>query len=129
MLKNYLKIAFRNLRQHKAFSFINIAGLTIGMSSSILIMLWVQDEISFDRFHQKADQIYRITASLTELDVHAAVSSAPLSPTFKSEIPEIKNSVRTSSYRSDLLQVDDRVFEEKGILYADSNFLQFFSFP
>ena len=128
MLKNYLKIAFRNLLQHKAFSFINIAGLAIGMSCSILIMLWVQDELSYDRFHTKADRTYRITASLMELDVHAAVSSAPLSQAFKSEIPEIKNTVRISGYRTDLLQVEDRMFEEKAILYADSNFFQFFSF-
>ncbi|MEO7991455.1 MAG: ABC transporter permease [Chryseolinea sp.] len=128
MLKNYLKIAFRNLLQHKAFSFINIAGLAIGMSCSILVMLWVQDELSYDRFHAKADRIYRVTASLMELDVHAAVSSAPLAHAFKNEIPEIKNSIRLNAYRTDLMQVEDRMFEEKAILFADSNFFEFFSF-
>src|SRR5688572_14311835 len=107
MLRNYLKVAFRNLVQHKAFSFINIAGLAIGMSCSILIMLWMQDELSYDKFHARADHIYRITASLEELDVHAAVSSAPLVPTFKSEIPELRDAVRTTGQRSDLMQVGD----------------------
>lgn len=128
MLRNYLKIAFRNLLRHKAFSFINIAGLAIGLACSILIMLWVQDELSFDRFHQQVNATYRITSNLSALDVHAAVTPAPIAEALKSDMPEIKNTLRLTSYRSDLLQVEDRMFEEDKILYADSNFLQFFSF-
>jgi len=128
MLRNYLKIAFRNLLRHKAFSFINIAGLAIGMACSILILVWVQHELSYDKFHSNADHMYRITANLSELDVHAAVSSAPLAEASQNVIPEIKSTLRISGYNTDLLQVDDRMFEEKRILYADSNFLQFFSF-
>lgn len=128
MLHNYIKIALRNLLRHKAFSFINVAGLAIGMACTILILLWVQDELSYDRFHQRAEHIYRLTASLPALDVHAAVSSAPIAHAIKNEIPEIKNTIRVSSYFADLLQVEDRMFVEKRILYADSNFLQFFSF-
>lgn len=129
MLKNYLKIAFRNLLRHKAFSFINIAGLAIGMACSILILLWVQDELSFDRFHPSADRTYRLTASLAELNINAAVSSAPVAEAFRNEVPEIESTVRISAYKSDLMQVEDRMFEETRILYADSNFLQFFNFP
>ncbi|HXF28954.1 MAG TPA: ABC transporter permease, partial [Chlamydiales bacterium] len=62
MIKSYLKIAWRNLVKHKAFAAINIAGLAIGMTCSIFILLWVQNELSYDRFHKNADQIYRITA-------------------------------------------------------------------
>ncbi|MGB3863131.1 MAG: ABC transporter permease [Candidatus Aminicenantaceae bacterium] len=58
MIKNYIKIALRNLSRHKGYSFINIAGLAIGMACCILILLWVQDELSFDRFHKNADSIY-----------------------------------------------------------------------
>ena len=129
MLRNYFKIAFRNLLRHKGFSFINIAGLSIGMVCSILILLWVQDELSYDRFHKKVDTTYRITASLAELNIHAAVTPSPLAEAAMNEVPEIKNAVRISSYHSDLLQVEDRMFEEKNILYADSNFLKFFNFP
>jgi len=129
MLKNYVKIALRNLLRHKAFSFINIAGLAIGMACTIVIMLWVQHEMSYDRFHREAENMYRLTASLPELDVHAAVSSAPIAEAIKAQIPDIKDIVRITGHRSDLLQVDDRMFEEKRIIFADSNFLQFFSFP
>ena len=60
MLKNNLKMAWRNLMRHKLFSLINISGLALGLTCSILIMLWVRDELSFDRFHAKGDQLYRV---------------------------------------------------------------------
>lgn len=128
MLKNYFKVAVRNLFRHKEFSFINIAGLATGLACSIFILLWVRDELSYDRFHENAPNIYRITASLPELDVHAAVTPAPLAPAIVREIPEIRGSVRISSYHSDLLQVDDRMFNEKRILYADTNFFDVFTY-
>jgi putative ABC transport system permease protein len=128
MLRNYIKIAFRNLLRHKAFSFINIFGLSIGMACSILIFLWVEHELSYDRFHQNSENIYRITAELREMDIKAAVSSAPLALAVQNELPEIKSTVRLSPGHEDLLQVEDRMFEEDRICYADSNFLQFFSF-
>ncbi|MFC1492697.1 ABC transporter permease, partial [candidate division KSB1 bacterium] len=61
MFKNYLKIAFRNLIKQKGFSFINIAGLAVGMACCIFILLWVQDELSYDRFHENADVLFRVT--------------------------------------------------------------------
>jgi ABC-type antimicrobial peptide transport system permease subunit len=129
MLRNYIKIAFRNLLRHKAFSFINVFGLAIGMACSILILLWVQDELSYDRFHANADNMYRLTARLPEMDIKAAVSSAPIAEAIQNEIPQIKTTLRMTMANSDLMQVDDRMFEEKRVCYADSNFLQFFSFP
>ena len=80
MLRNYIKIAFRNLLRHKAFSFINIFGLSIGMACSILILLWVHDELSYDKFHEGSDYIYRLTAELPQENIKAAVSSAPIAP-------------------------------------------------
>jgi putative ABC transport system permease protein len=128
MLRNYIKIAIRNLLRHKAFSFINIFGLAIGMACTILIMLWVLDELSFDRFHEKSENIYRVTAMLPELDIKAAVSSSPIAQAVQSQIPQIKSTVRLSANNYDLMQVGDVVFEEKRVFYADSNFFQFFSF-
>lgn len=127
MLFNYLKIAFRNLSRHKAFSFINIAGLAIGMACSIFILLWVRDELSYDRFHKNADQIFRLTASAGEFN--AAVSPAAFAYDLKSRLPEIKNLTRTSKLQSALFGVGEYKFQEKQILYADSNFLELFSFP
>ena len=63
MIRNYLKIAWRNIMRHRAYSLINISGLAIGMACSILILLWVQHELSYDRFHKNADELYRITGN------------------------------------------------------------------
>lgn len=127
MIKNYLKIAFRNIIRHKAFSFINIAGLSIGMACSIFILLWVQNELSYDRFHKNADKIYRITASAGDFD--AAVNPASMPAELKVKIPAVKNFVRFSHYSTNIFEVGDRKFEEKRVFYADSNMLQQFSFP
>jgi len=126
MLKNYFKIAFRNIVRHKAYSAINIAGLAIGMASSILILLWVQNELSFDRFHKNAHEIYRLTASAG--DFKAAVSPAGVPGELKQQLPVIKDFVRISHPSTILLENGNRKFEEKNTFYADTNFLQFFSF-
>jgi putative ABC transport system permease protein len=127
MLFNYIKIAFRNLLRHKAFSFINIAGLAIGMTCSIFILLWVRDELSYDQFHEHADQIYRLTADAGEFK--AAVSPAGMAAGLKSEMPVIKNITRISKPQSVLFEVGNQKFQEKRMIYADSNFLDIFSFP
>src|SRR5690606_23480030 len=129
MLRNYLKVGLRNLGRHKGFSIINIVGLAIGMACSILILLWVQDELSYDRFHSNAEHIYRINASLPELDVHAGMTSAPIAHAALTEIAGIKNVVRLSGHHSSLFQVGERMFQEDGLLFVDSTFFQIFSFP
>lgn len=129
MISNYLKVAIRNLLRQKAFSFINIFGLALGISCTALIGMWVNDEVSYDKFHNDYERIYRITATLPELKVHAAVTSAPLAMAVKTEVPQVEEAVRISSMERDLVQVGDIKFEEKGILYADSNFFRVFSFP
>jgi len=127
MLKNYFKIAWRNIVRQKAYSVLNIAGLSIGMACSILILLWVQNELSYDRFHPRADQIFRLTCSAG--DFRAAVSAAGMAPGLKSELPQIKNGVRISKWIHMLFEVGEKKVEEKRVIYADSNFLDFFSFP
>ena len=127
MLKNYFKIAWRNLVKHKAFAAINIAGLAIGMACSIFILLWVQNELSYDRFHKNAGQIYRITARAG--DFNAAVNCAGMPPELKLQIPTVKNFVRISHPASNVFEVGTRKFEEKNVFYADSTFLEVFSFP
>ena len=92
MIKNYLKIAFRNIKKHKAYSFINISGLAIGIACCLFIILFVQDELSYDSYHEKADRIYRLVDSLDapgELSMHFALSSAPFAPTLKNDFPEV----------------------------------------
>jgi ABC-type antimicrobial peptide transport system permease subunit len=127
MFKNYFKIALRNLQRHKAYSLLNISGLTIGMASSILILLWVQNELSYDRFHANANEIYRLTDNAE--DFKAAVTPAGVAAGLQSEMPEIKATARISKLLTPLLEVGDHKFQEKWTFYADSNFLQVFSFP
>jgi putative ABC transport system permease protein len=129
MLSNYFKVAIRNLLRQKGFSFINIFGLALGISCTALIGMWVNDELSYDKFNKDFQREYRITATLPELKVHAAVTPAPLAQALQTEIPEIEEAVRISSFHKDLIQVGDVKFEEKDILFADSNFFKVFTFP
>lgn len=126
MFKNYLKIALRNIVRHKAFAAINIIGLAIGMACSIFILLWVQNELSYDRFHKNANEIYRITGNAG--DFKAAVNCAGMPAELKARMPVVKNYVRLSHPSTNVFEVGTRKFEEKNIFYADSTFLQVFSF-
>ena len=127
MLKNHLKIAFRNIIKHKGYSFINIAGLAIGMAACILILLWVQDEVSYDRFHKNSNRLYRIFAEFTYANENWAVTPIPLAPELKEDIPEIVEAVRYRPY-STLIEKDEKQFNEKGA-YVDASFLTTFDFP
>jgi ABC-type antimicrobial peptide transport system permease subunit len=127
MLRNYLKTALRNLWKNKGFSVINILGLTIGMASSLLILLWVRNELSYDRFNAHADRIYRITVEASGFK--AAVNPLWMAPALQAAMPEIQSVMRVSRPSSVLFSAGTREFEESRVFYADSNFLQFFSYP
>jgi putative ABC transport system permease protein len=129
MLKNYLKIALRNVKKHKGYSFINIAGLAVGMTCCILILLWVQDELSFDRYHKNADRIYRITYAEEIGDAfdHYAHSPFPAAPAFAAEVPGIRTYTRLWQ-RTGLIKHGENNFEERNIFYVDKDFFQIFSY-
>ena len=127
MFKNYLKIAIRSILRHKAYSIINISGLAIGMASSILILLWVQNELSYDRWHKHSKQIYRITSAAEGFKT--AVSCSGMPRAFQAAMPQIKNTVRMSSLHSALITIGDKKFNEGRVFYVDSTFLDIFSFP
>lgn len=127
MLRNYLKIGFRNLIRHKSFSLINIAGLAIGLASSILILAWIKYELSYDQFHGDSEDIYRITCQLE--DFQAASSPTPLAPAMQRQFPEISDALRMSGPQTHLFSVKDQKYEESKVFFADSNFFRFFSFP
>src|ERR1700688_46442 len=129
MLRNYLKIAWRNLLKNKAFSFLNISGLAIGMASALLILLWVQNEVSYDRFHKNGDFIYEAW-NRGEFDGKIQCwNSTPniLGPTLKKDYPEIADVVRTIG-GSFVISVGDRKFSS-AYLIVDPGFLTMFSFP
>ncbi|NIM90674.1 MAG: FtsX-like permease family protein [Candidatus Aminicenantes bacterium] len=128
MLKNYLKIALRNIKKHKGYSFINIAGLAVGMTCCLLILLWVHDELSYDRYHEKADRIYRITFAeeIGGAYDHYAVPPFAAAPVFEAEVPEIVAYTRLWQ-RTGLITYNDKKFDEQGIFYVDKDFFKIFT--
>ena len=119
------------MRKFKGYTFINIAGLAIGIACCILILLWVRDELSFDGFHEKADRLYRVV----EQQYYAggelfpvAVTPAPLAPALKEEIPEVVNAVRITRSPRLLIRYGEQMFYESDIALADPSFLTMFDF-
>lgn len=132
MLKNYWKIAWRNLQKSKAFSLINITGLAAGLACFLLIALWVSDELSYDRFHEKADRIYRVQADIRfgGSDLHLAVASDPMGKTLKADYPEVEEYTRVyNSNGSKLIRKGSQFINESRLFHADSTFFRVFTFP
>ena len=127
MWKNYLKIMYRNLWRYKAYSLLNILGLSIGLASTFMILLWVNHERSYDQFHEKAAQTYRLTSGVSE-DFVAATTPPPLGEELTTKIPGIKDYLRLTHRVDHLFEYEGKKFEEKEGFYADANFLSFFSF-
>lgn len=131
MLRNYLTIAFRNLLKNKAFSLINIAGLALGLTSCLLIMMYVVDELSFDQFHENSENIYRINTDIKfgGQEMSFAVSNDPIGATLVQDYPEVKQSVRFRNYGSFLVTKGDQTFKEESIIFTDSTLFDVFTFP
>lgn len=129
MFRNYLKVALRNIIRHKGYSIVNVAGLAIGMACALLILLWIQDELSYDRFHQNADRLHLIalTQRLETGEQTIPTQQAPLGPLLKENIPEISESARFREFFYTLAD-DGKSFQEE-IYFADPSFLTMFSFP
>src|SRR6478736_5464776 len=127
MFKNYFKTAFRNLERNKAYSFINIAGLSIGLACAMFIMLYVKDEVSFDRFHKNVDHIYRIARKSNRINVNGTTGFLQ-GPRFTQNVPGIKSFVRVQGGSEDIKKGTD-VQEQDGVLSVDSNFFSVFTFP
>ncbi|MEK7727824.1 MAG: ABC transporter permease, partial [candidate division KSB1 bacterium] len=132
MFKSYLKIALRNLRRYKGYTFINIAGLTVGMACCALMLLFIRQELSYDRFHQKAARIYRMTMNMThDGNQHTgSVMAAPIGPALAEEFPEIRQAVRLQTpYNSTPVKYQNQQFYEKELYYADPTIFEIFDFP
>jgi len=132
MIKTYLKLAFKSLISQGHQSFISAVGLAIALSCSILVLLYVQYEISYDRYHKNASQIYRVVSKKPDSKYiwngGFAVTSGPLKEALVNEIPEIRYSTKCLM-RTHILENKSTLFEENGILYTDQDFLKIFTFP
>jgi putative ABC transport system permease protein len=129
MLKNYLKITWRNLLRHKAFSFINILGLAIGMASSALILLWIQNEVSYDQFHEKKDRLYEVYNRSVIDGKLWCWSTTPkvMGKVLKQSYPQIEETARTTD-NTFLFIIGDKHLNVQGN-FTDPGFLTMFSFP
>jgi len=131
MIKNYLTLTIRNLRSNKGYFIINLLGLTIGITSFILIALWIKAETSYDKFHNNADNIYRVDYLLYEegiLEQYSASGSGAIGREIKNAFPEVADYTRFIRTES-LVKYGDKTFKEKNILFAQSSFFSLFSFP
>ncbi len=133
MLKNYLKIAFRNILRNKVYSFINIVGLSIGIASCLVILLYVRYEFSFDRFNKNYDRIYRTASgiSFSGKTIRAAVSSDKLGPALKEDVPGVENYTRIfdlGMIARQLVRFQDRSFYTRRFMFVDSSFFSVFSY-
>jgi putative ABC transport system permease protein len=132
MIKNYFKTAWRSLLRGKSFSFINIAGLAIGMAGAILILLWLQNEISFDTFHKNKDNLYQVYGLASDVDGNAKaidVTSQPLGPALKQNYPEVQAQSRVADVKSFLFTAANRSFTGIQGSFVDPSFLSMFTFP
>jgi putative ABC transport system permease protein len=129
MLKNYLLIAIRVLKKNTLFSVINIAGLTVGLAASIIIYLWVYDELSYDRFHENAGRIFRVERDMTMEDgrLQVPITSAPVGPRLMEDYPAVEGFVRLSYDRLMVEDAERNQYNER-FLYADDSFFSIFSF-
>ncbi|MEQ9424699.1 MAG: FtsX-like permease family protein [Cyclobacteriaceae bacterium] len=134
MVKNYLKIAYRNLLRNKLYSVINILGLAVGLAATILVAVYVLDEISYDQFHQKKDKIYRLSFTEQRQDdlFKYAKIPFPSKEVLMEGIPEIKSYTRfynnTVVSGAAMIHVDDEIYAETGIWFVDPNLLEIFDF-
>lgn len=130
MLRNYLLIAWRNLRKHKAFSFINLVGVAVGLACFLLIALYVRDELSYDRYNAHADRIYRVTRTFLSSDgapsLRLAQAAPPFGPLIKQDFPEVEEMARTIQYGG-LLHYGEHRFDEDNLFLAEADLLRILS--
>ena len=131
MFSNYLKVAARNIFKHKLYSIINVGGLAIGLACALLISLWVRDELSFDRFHKNADCLYRVNWDFKWAGNEGVGPGTPppLAATLANNLPDVVKSTRLRPMPSATVRCGAEFFSEHGVVAADSNFFDLFSFP
>ena len=131
MLKSYIKIALRNLQRNKLFSAINIFGLALGLATCLVILLFVQHELSYDRYNEKADQIVRVVIRgvMQGGELKEANVMPPVAQTLKKDFPEVLDATRLRNMGQPRITYGDKTFREDAIAFVDSNFFQVFTLP
>ena len=130
MLKNIIKTALRHILKHFGYSTLNILGLTIGITSALFLIIYVSDEVSYDRFHEKADRIYRVSSKITEPDDQFTwiVAQIPFGPKVVQDYPEVESFVRFINMPRALYKFEDKEFNEENFFYVDSTLFDIFTY-
>ncbi|NQU84528.1 MAG: ABC transporter permease, partial [Mariniphaga sp.] len=131
MIKIFLKSTIRNLLQNKFYSIINIVGLAIGITATVLIMLYVQSELSYDRYHEKSSSIYRVNlfAVLSDNEFDSPVTCPPLAKVLEEEFPEVETAVRFANFTQPVIRYEEDVFSETNWFFTDPDFFDVFTAP
>src|SRR3954470_22073392 len=131
MFKNYFKTAWRNLMKNKTFSFINIAGLSIGMAACLLILQYVSFQLSFDQFNKNADDIYRVVNDRYQnrkLVQHGTITYSAISKAMQDDFPEVTNHTRVEPFGEEILTYGNKKIGDQQVLAVDNSFLSMFSY-
>jgi putative ABC transport system permease protein len=131
MIRTFLLLASRNILKHKGFSFINIFGLAIGLAASLLILLWILHELSYEKYNLNAENIYRVEEDqfYSGERYHVTVTPHPSGPVWKEKIPEIREQTRINRLPRILFRQEEKVFFESAIVAADSGLFKVFTMP
>ena len=130
MFKNLLKTALRHIRKHIGYSLLNILGLTLGILSALLLIIYVSDELSYDRYHENADHIYRVSSKITEPDDQFTwnVAQIPMGPQVVQDYPEVQSFVRFIPMNRALYKFEDKEYVEEDFFYVDSTLFDIFTY-
>lgn len=130
MFKNLIKTAVRHILKHPGCSFLNVLGLTLGITSALFLLIYVADEVSYDRYHEKADRIYRVSSKITETDDQFTwfVAQIPFGPQIAQDYPEVEAYVRFINMPRALYKNEDKEFVEEDFYYADSALFEIFTY-
>jgi putative ABC transport system permease protein len=130
MIKNLLKTVVRHIRKHSGYSILNILGLTLGITSALFLIIYVSDEMSYDRYHENADRIYRISSKITETDDQFTwnVAQLPMGPQVVQDYPEVQSFVRFINMPRALYKFEDKEYIEENFFYVDSTLFDVFTY-
>ncbi len=130
MLKNLIKTAFRHIVKHFGYSILNILGLTLGITSALFLVIYVADEVSYDRYHEKADRIYRVSSKISEPDDQFTwnVAQIPFGPQVVQDYPEVQSFVRFINMPRAVYKYEDKEFNEENFYYVDSTLFDIFTY-
>lgn len=130
MIRNYLTTAFRILMRQKSYSAINILGLTLGITSTLLLMLYITDELSYDKFHPDAGRTYRaiFKAKLQDREIATVYTGIPMADALLKDVPAVESTLRIAKWNTIPVRYEDKTFTERNFLLSDSNFFEFYAY-